>query len=104
MKQWILSVVVGIGIFGMATDAHHSIAAHYDSNQQVTIEGVIMQLEFVNPHPFLTLEVTDSDTAQQWRLEMDNRWELVQVGFTTDTLRPGDRIVVVGDLVSQAHS
>ena len=106
MKKRILSVVVGIGIFGMATDAHHSIAAHYDSNQRVTIEGVILRLEFVNPHPFVTLEVTDgSGTAQQWRLEMDNRWELREVGFTTDTLSPGDRVVVVGDLARrQAHS
>jgi hypothetical protein len=27
---------------------------------------------------------------------MDNRWELVEIGFDSMTLKPGDRIVVTG--------
>ena len=72
----------------------------------MTIEGVVTRLQFVNPHPLVTIDVQDgSDTAQQWRLEMDTRWELVEIGFASGTLRPGDRIVVVGSLARrQAHS
>jgi hypothetical protein len=77
-----------------AGHAHHSIAGVYDSRRPVTIDGVVVQFQFVRPHPFLDLR--DTRTSQTWRLEMDNRGELSSIGFTAETLRPGDRLVVTG--------
>jgi hypothetical protein len=77
--------------------AHHSIAAVYDGTQQVTVEGVITQFRFVNPHPYLMIEDVDGNgRSRTWRLELDNRFELVQIGVTEETLKAGDRIVVNG--------
>ena len=42
--------------------------------------------------------VDDTDTRKPWTLEMDNRRELAELGFAENTLRPGDRIVVTGNL------
>ena len=96
MKR-ILSVALGIGIFAMAAYAHHSIAGVYETNRQVTIEGIVTQFHFVNPHPFLTVDVKDGNgSPQQWRLEMDNLSELSEIGVTSGTLKPGDRVVVSG--------
>jgi hypothetical protein len=82
-----------------STYAHHSIAGIYDDNRRVTIEGVVKMFEFINPHPFLVMEVQDDrGRLERWKLEMDNRWELAELGFATETLRPGDRIVVSGIL------
>lgn len=79
--------------------AHHSISGMYDSSKRVTIDGVIGQFEFINPHPFVVMEVNDSTgTAQQWRLEMDSRGELARIGFTGSTLKLGDRVIVTGSL------
>ena len=98
MKRWILSFAVGIAISVMATQAHHSIASVYDSSRKVTIEGIVTKFHFVNPHPFVTMDVkNDSGSEQQWRLEMDNLWELAEIGMTSQTLKPGDRIVVTGN-------
>jgi len=97
MKRSILCLIIGIAISVMPAPAHHSIAGVYDSSRQVTIEGTVTQFQFINPHPFLVIDVKDgSGTVQQWRLEMDNRSELVQVGMTGDTLKQGDRVVVSG--------
>ena len=100
MKRWILSFAVGIAIPVLAAHAHHSISAVYYNDKQVTIEGIVAQFHFVNPHPFVTVDVKDakegSGSAQQWRLEMDNLWELAEVGMTSQTLKQGDRIVVTG--------
>ena len=69
----------------------------YDSSRRVTIDGVIGQFQFVSPHPFVVMEVRDTaGTTQQWRLEMDSRGELARIGFTTATLKLGDRIIVTG--------
>ena len=98
MKRWILWFAVGIAIPILAAHAHHSISGVYDSDKQVTIEGTVAQFHFVNPHPYVTVDVKDpkDGSAQQWRLEMDNLWELAEVGMTSQTLKPGDRVVVTG--------
>src|SRR5262245_55905253 len=63
-----------------------------------TLEGEIAEFHFVNPHPFLVVEVTAEDGAREsWRLEMDNRRELAEIGITSDTFRAGDRVVVEGN-------
>ena len=95
MNRWI-PLIIGLATSGIA-DAHHSIAGAYDSTQQVTIEAVISNFQFVNPHPFLVVDgKRGGGTTQQWKLELDNRRELTQIGMTGDTLKPGDRIVVTG--------
>jgi hypothetical protein len=81
-----------------AAHAHHSIAGYFDSSRQVTIDGVVAEFQFIQPHPFLIVDVTSGRTAERWRLEMDNRWELTAIGFTETTLRPGDRVVVRGSM------
>lgn len=98
MKRWILSTFgLGVGLSGMVVHAHHSIAAVYDNSQRVTIEGVVTRFQFINPHPLVVVEVKDADgKGLQWTLEMDNRWELVEIGVDNLTLKPGDRIVVTG--------
>lgn len=77
--------------------AHHSIAAVYDSGRQLTVEGRVVEFQFVNPHPILVIDAAPNDGApQQWRLEMDNRSELAGIGIDADTFKPGDRVVAGG--------
>ena len=98
MQQRALISLVGftLAVCVTAAHAHHSIAGAYDRTRRVTIEGVVKTVEFVNPHPFVVVSVTEDGQARNWMLEMDNRWELVEAGFTDETLRPGDRVVVTG--------
>jgi hypothetical protein len=81
----------------VAPSAHHSLSGIYDDSQRVTLEGVVAQFRFVNPHPFIVVDVTDGKgQSQPWQLELDNRHELVAIGMTSDTLKPGDRVVATG--------
>jgi hypothetical protein len=94
-----LPVLVACALAQPSLHAHHSIAGVYDSAQRRQIKGVVTEFQFVNPHPFVVVEVASSEgPAQVWRLEMDNRRELVEIGFTSDTIRPGDAIVASGSL------
>ena len=99
MKWPIRSCVLGIAISVAALYGHHSIAGVYDGSREVKIEGLVAKFYFVNPHPFLIVDVKNdarNGGAKQWRLEMDNRYELAEVGMTAETLKEGDRIVVSG--------
>ena len=42
------------------------------------------------------MEVERDGRAEAWKLELDNRSELASIGMTSDTLKPGDRIVASG--------
>jgi hypothetical protein len=76
--------------------AHHSLAA-YDSGRPLTLTGEVTEFSFSNPHPYLVVAVKPpSGPVQQWRMEMDNLWELQGVGMTRDTFRPKDRLKVTG--------
>ena len=99
MNRWILMFTVGFAISILAVQAHHSISGVYDTSEQVTLEGVVRQFHFVNPHPYVTVEVQQEGGAQHWRMEMDNRRELVEVGMDETSLKPGDRVVVRGNPV-----
>jgi hypothetical protein len=80
-----------------AASAHHSFAAIYDLARDVTLRAVVREFRFVNPHPTLIVDVRGSDGAtQSWQAEMDNRHELVAIGVTPLTFKPGDVVVVSG--------
>ena len=100
MRRSLLTCAAVLALTGPAL-AHHSIAGVYDGSRPVTVEGAIVRFEFVYPHPFVVLNVGKEGAAVTWRLEMDNRGELVEVGFSDDTLRPGDRVVVSGSPARQ---
>ena len=71
--------------------AHHSLTG-YDQSRRVTFDGVVTEFSFTNPHPILTIAVG----AERWRLEMDNLWELADIGLTRDSFKPSDRVKVSG--------
>jgi hypothetical protein len=99
MTRWLLSFTAAIAISGVTAHGHHSISSVYDSARQASVEGVVAQFQLINPHPFLLIDVTDRNgQVQRWRLEMDNRSELVAIGVTAKTLSPGDKVVVRGSL------
>jgi hypothetical protein len=84
-------------LLGSAVDAHHAISAIYDNTKPITIRATVVEFQFVNPHPYLVVEAADDKgKSQTWRVEMDNRYELVDVGMSSDSFKRGDRLVVTG--------
>jgi uncharacterized protein DUF6152 len=92
----LLLAFAALSVLTVTADAHHSIAGMYDQSRRVTLDGVIAQYQFVNPHPFVVVDVTTNGTTQSWKAELDNRWELQNVGMTPTTFNAGDRVVVSG--------
>jgi Family of unknown function (DUF6152) len=93
-----IRLLLAAGLLGCASTvtAHHSITAIYDRNARTSLTGIVSEFRLVNPHAFLTMEVERDGRAEAWKLELDNRSELASIGMTSDTLKPGDRIVASG--------
>ena len=75
--------------------AHHSFAAQYDASKLVTFHGEVARVAWTNPHAMLVLNVRDeSGKRAQWEFELGSPNGLEGQGFTRNTLKPGDEIVV----------
>jgi hypothetical protein len=98
MTRWLPLLALALTVAVAPVAAHHAISAIYDSSKRATVEGSVREFQFINPHPFLIVDVMDEGRTREWRLEMDNRFELIDEGMSADTLKPGDRVVATGSL------
>lgn len=82
---------------GGPSHAHHSFTVHYDSNNVVTKEGVVVEFRFTNPHGVLMLDVTnESGEVEHWTVETTSPTFMRRFGWTADMIQPGERITVEG--------
>ena len=80
--------------------AHHSQAA-FDLNKQVTIEGVVTQVNWANPHSLFfvdgRLASATEGAAQQWVIEGASVQGLEKVGWTKESAKPGENLTITGN-------
>jgi hypothetical protein len=83
---------------GVATaTAHHSFSAEFDSTKQVTLDGVVVMMEWVNPHSWLHIDVKKPDGAvERWKIEGGSPSVLMRLGWNRNSLPAGTRVTVVG--------
>ena len=93
----VLAVAIVLTLSAGSVSAHHSFAATYLEGQTQKIEGKVVQFLFRNPHSFLHVEAPDEKgTVQVWNIEWGGGGVLGRQGVTRDTLKAGDRVIVVG--------
>lgn len=77
--------------------AHHAFAAEFDVESPITLEGTVVELELINPHSWIHLDVTKPDgTVERWMIEGGPPNALFRRGFTRDALPVGSEIVIEG--------
>jgi len=87
---------VGALLRGAPLAAHHSLASQFDESKPLTLQGVITKVEWVNPHVYLHIEVTDKNgTSEQWSLETLPPATLRRGGLRSDMLGKGQVVTVL---------
>lgn len=81
----------------MPASGHHAFGAEFDANAPIRLQGPIVKLEWVNPHTWIHLEVTQDDgSTEVWAVEGGTPNVLLRRGLHRDCLTPGTEIVVDG--------
>ena len=77
--------------------AHHAFGSEFDPNRPVLLKGKIVKIEWVNPHAWIHMEVTNPDgTKDVWMVEGGSPNSLLRRGVTKESLHVGIEIVVDG--------
>ncbi len=90
-----MACVLGLGMAGAAY-AHHSMEG-FDRAKNITLTGTVKQFKWANPHSWIELEVpNDKGGVDTWNIEMTAPFILVKAGWKSSSLKPGDKVTVVG--------
>lgn len=71
MRMFIPAVLTSavLGLASLASQAHHS-GAIYDESKPIKLQGVLSELEWVNPHVLMYVDIKGADGATtRWAVE-----------------------------------
>ena len=90
-----LGVLTALVSISLPVAAHHSQAI-YDRGSTITIEGVVSEYRWSNPHVYLYVE-TQNEAGETivWPIEGQVTAILRRLGWDSDTFEPGDPVTVV---------
>jgi hypothetical protein len=93
-----LLFVVTVLLTATSGRSHHAFSPVYDEKRVITIEGVVEQFRFVNPHAMMFMIVTDkTGKGAKWTVEFSGRLNLAEAGWTEDSIKTGERVKVTGN-------
>ena len=76
--------------------AHHSDRM-FDHDAVVTLEGVVKEFQYTNPHSWLLVDVENEDgSVTTWGFESGPPSNLMRAGIYPADLSPGTRITISG--------
>jgi hypothetical protein len=101
MRTKLFAAVAGLALMAAAPVlAHHSFSAEFDSTKPFKMTGTVTKVEWMNPHTFFYVDVTDEKTKKvtNWAMEMGSPNGLMRNGWTRNTMKIGDMVNVEGSL------
>jgi hypothetical protein len=85
------SVVVPVAVL-----AHHS-AAMFEEKKTITVEGVVKEFQYTNPHSWLLIDVTGPDgKVVTWGFEAEGPSTLQRAGIRPSEFPVGTRLSITG--------
>jgi len=97
LKLFVSALAIAL-LASVQASAHHSFAAAYFEDKTTQVEGKLVQFQFRNPHSFIQLEVKDDKgQIQRWSIEWGGASQLGSQGVTSETLKYGDIVTIIGN-------
>ena len=90
------SVVLALSV-SIYVESHHAFSAEFDANRPFQVQGVIVKVEWINPHSWLHVDIkSDDGSVVPWMMEMGTPNTLLRRGLTRKVLIPGEEVSIRG--------
>jgi hypothetical protein len=78
--------------------AHHAFSAQYDADAPVNFSGVVVKVEWLNPHAYFYVDVEDPATGDvtTWACELGSPVAMQRQGWKREDLVIGEILQVEG--------
>ncbi|HUK32329.1 MAG TPA: DUF6152 family protein [Vicinamibacterales bacterium] len=93
MRGALAGLLFVMALTGVAS-AHHTISAVYDVSQRTTLNGVITDVEWKQPHVIIHVDVRGANGSVVWDVETQGAFNLKQRGLSADFVKPGETVTV----------
>jgi hypothetical protein len=91
-----LLVLAGIAAAAAPGLAHHS-GAMFEEKKTVTLEGVVKQFQYTNPHSWLIVDVKNKDgSTTTWGFEAEGPSTLARAGIRPSDFPAGTKLQITG--------
>jgi len=88
-------LIWALGVVSATTSAHHAAAVAYHVDREVTVQGVVTEVKWENPHTWVYVEAKDaSGKVVKWSFEGAVPNQLYRRGVTPAVLKPGVRVTI----------
>jgi hypothetical protein len=95
IRSWAYGLAFAASSLGaLAVHAHHSVAGQFDSSKRVQLTGTISEVDWINPHIYIHLDVKDEKgEVTSWRLESLPTAMMRKAGVTKEMIIGGGMAV-----------
>lgn len=88
-----LACACAVAALGAPVAAHHSAAAYLDASIEIA-GATITNVVWANPHTVISFDVKAGERAGAWSAEAGSPSAQTRMGWTRNSLRPGDQVTV----------
>ncbi|MEQ1946727.1 MAG: DUF6152 family protein [Bryobacteraceae bacterium] len=90
-----LMMAAGLMLAGTQMFAHHGDAGRYNEDI-VKVSGTVVDMQMVDPHSVVVFDAEENGKTVRFQAEMPGRGGLTKMGWTRNTVKPGDKVTVTG--------
>ena len=103
MRNKLATIFLGFLAVSVRLFAHHGAAA-YDTTKKITLKATVTEWFWANPHCFLKFDAKDDKgNVVHWAVEASNPADMVNLGWSKQTFKPGDEVTVTFEPVKNGQ-
>ncbi len=101
ITQFLSIIIILTSLFSTTMAfAHHAFTAQYDIDKPADLQGVVIKVDWLNPHAYFYIDVTDEETGDvtTWSCELGSPVSLLRQGWNRNSITLGQTLNVQGSL------
>ena len=103
MRNKLATIFFGLLTVSVPLFAHHGAAA-YDTTKKITLKATVTEWFWANPHCFLKFDAKDDKgNVVHWAVEASNPADMVNLGWSKESFKPGDVVTVTFEPVKNGQ-